>query len=67
MAHLMKEYEFIAVMNRSGKKFSHSIRNLDSYFIPKKPQNISFDYLEKLGRGIGYTKYAINYVFRRVK
>lgn len=67
MAHLMDEYEFIAVMNRSGKKFSHSTKNLESYFIPKKSQDISFDYLEKLGKGIGYTKYATNYVFRRVK
>ena len=67
MAHLMDEYEFIAVMNCSGKNFSHSTKNLDSYFIPKKSQDISFDYLEKLGRGIGYTKYATDYVFQRVK
>ncbi len=67
MAHLMEEFEFIAVMNRRGKKFSHSTKNLDSYFIPKKPQEISFEYLEKLGKGIGYTKYATDYVFRRIK
>ena len=67
MAHLMDEFEFIAVMNRSGNKFSHSTKNLDCYFIPKKSQDITFDYLEKLGRGIGYTKYATDYVFQRVK
>ncbi len=65
MASLLPEYEFIAVMNRTGPKFSHSTRNLETYFIPKKPQTITIDSMEKLGKGIPYTKYVSNYVFRK--
>ncbi|MBD3353800.1 MAG: hypothetical protein GF364_20125 [Candidatus Lokiarchaeota archaeon] len=67
MANYLPEYDFIAVMNRRKTHFSHSTKNLDAYFIPKKPHEISEDYLEQIGKGIGYTKYATDYVFRRLK
>ncbi|MHA1584850.1 MAG: hypothetical protein ACTSVU_01215 [Promethearchaeota archaeon] len=67
MASILPEYKFIAVINRYGKKFTHSTKNLDSYFIPKKPKEITEKSLGKRGRGIGYTKYATDYVFRRIK
>lgn len=67
MANLLPEYKFIAVMRRgSDAKFSHSSRNLDSYFIPKKPQEITLKKLEKRGKGFAYTKYVSNYVFRKI-
>lgn len=67
MASIFPEYAFIAIINRRGNNFSHSTKNLDSYFIPKKAQEITEEGLEKRGRGIGYTKNAADYVFRRIQ
>ena len=66
MVNLLPEYKLIAIIKRRGKKFSHSQRNLESYFIPKKKQEISIEKIKKLGKGIPYTKYVSNYVFRKI-
>ncbi|TFG06255.1 MAG: class I SAM-dependent methyltransferase [Promethearchaeota archaeon] len=65
MASLSPCYEFIAVINKRGKKYTHSTRNLDQYFIPKKKNEITEAYLEKHRHGVGYTKTATDYIFKR--
>jgi hypothetical protein len=65
MASISPNYEFIAVINKRGNKFSHSIKNLDQYFIPKKNIEITVEFMESHQRGVGYTKTATNYVFKR--
>lgn len=69
MAHLDKDFEFVGVYNRkTDKKFTISDKNLKSYFIPKKKGiNISKAYLEKIQRGIGYTKTPSGYIFKKIK
>lgn len=67
MASLDKNYAFIGVLQRkSDTRYTFSDSNLDSYFIPKKPMAITKQYLERIQRGIGYTKSATAYVFRKV-
>jgi len=67
MASIDNDYELIAVVNRSKGKHRLKDKNLDSYFIPKSTVKITKEYLEKIQKGIGYTKSASGYVFRRIK
>ena len=66
MASIDTDYEFIGVLNKRQNKYTLSLRNLDSYFIPKKPREITREYLEKIKRGVGYTKSPSAYLFRRI-
>jgi hypothetical protein len=66
MASLDDNYALVAIANQRGGKYRLSERDLDAYFIPKAHTTITREYLEELGRGIGYTKSASSYVFRRV-
>ena len=66
MASIDTDYEFIGVLNKRRNKYSFSEKNLDSYFIPKKPRKITREYLKKIKRGIGYTKSPSAYLFRRI-
>ncbi len=65
MASISPDYEFSAVINKRDKKFTLSTRNLEEYFIPKKKIEITEEFLEKYMRGVGYTKTATDYVFKR--
>jgi hypothetical protein len=67
MASIDQDYEFIAVVQKSKGKHRISKKNLDTYFIPKKPVEITKDYLEQLQKGIGYQKTASSYLFRRTQ
>lgn len=66
MASILPEYQLIAIVNKRNNKYFLSTNDLSSYFIPKKELQITEKYLEKIGRGVGYTKSASNYVFRRI-
>ncbi len=66
MAFIDADYEFIAVVYVKGGKYHITNKNLESYFIPKKNIEVTKEYLEKLGKGLGYTKTANSYIFRRV-
>jgi len=66
MASIDDDYTLIAVVNRRRGKHRLSERNLDAYFIPKAEVEVTREYLQELGCGIGYTKSASSYIFRRV-
>ena len=67
MAFLDKDYRFIGVFNkRSGNKYTFSNKNLNTYFIPKKPREITREYFLKTQKGIGYTKSPASYLFTKV-
>ena len=66
MASISPDYEFIAVINKRGNNFTLSTQNLEKYFIPKKDIKISEQFLEKHQHGVGYTKTATNYIFKRI-
>ena len=67
MAFLDDDYEFVAAVMRRDGRHRISERNLDAYFVPKKPIQITKAYLERTQKGIGYQKTASSYLFRRVK
>jgi hypothetical protein len=66
MASIDCDYKLIGVLNKRSNSYHLSNKDLESYFVPKKPLNISKEYIEKIGRGIGYTKSPATYLFSRI-
>ncbi|WP_135611636.1 hypothetical protein [Methanococcoides sp. AM1] len=66
VAFIDDDYEFIAAIYVKSGRHHITDRNLGSYFVPKKQIKITKEYLEELGKGIGYTKTANSYIFRRI-
>lgn len=66
MASIDDDYEFIAAVYVMNGKYNITDGNLESYFIPKKQIKVTKEYLEELGKGVGYTKTANSYIFKRV-
>ena len=67
MASIDDDYELIATYHRKKDAYVISERNLNAYFVPKSDIEVTRAYLEKIQRGIGYTKTASGYIFRRVQ
>jgi hypothetical protein len=67
MAFLDPDYTLTAVIHRRNGRYSLSTNNLDSYFIPKKPIEITKAYLEERQKGIAYAKTAASYLFQRTR
>ncbi|GAB4328167.1 MAG: hypothetical protein Kow0069_35320 [Promethearchaeota archaeon] len=67
-AALDPSFELVAVVRRRSGEFSFSTEQLESYFEPKRPgERITKECLERLGRGVAYTKSATAYAFRKRK
>lgn len=67
LAHLDKDYELISVVNHTKGKWCISEKDLDQYFMPKKGKHPLRKELRTSMRGVGYTKTATNYLFRRAR
>lgn len=67
MAFIDPDYEFIGAILRNKGKHRISENGLETYFIPKKPVEVSKEYLEQIQKSIAYQKTASSYLFRRVK
>jgi hypothetical protein len=65
MAALDDDFVCVGVVLKQGSSYRVSEQNLSAYFIPKKPIDVTVAYLEQLQKGIGYTKTASSYLFRR--
>jgi hypothetical protein len=66
MASIDRDYALIGVIIRRSGNHRISEKNLDTYFIPKMPINNIREVLEKTQKGIGYTRTASSYLFRRI-
>ncbi len=66
MAHVDPEYELIAVVNHTKDTWRISTSDLDSYFTPKKGLHPTKSEIQASMKGIGYTKVANNYIFKKV-
>ena len=65
MAHLDDDFIFFGVINYQNKKYYLKTENLDKFFIPKKNITVTKELLEKTNRGVGYTKPANYYLFKK--
>lgn len=67
IAFLDDDFEFIAAIYKSNGQYRLTEKNLDKYFIPKKPElEISKEYIKKINRGVGFTKTSSAYVFKKI-
>jgi hypothetical protein len=66
MASIDPDYELVtAIKHRSGR-YRLVYKDLDAYFVPKSEVEVAPELLRSTGRGIGYTKTAAAYLFRRL-
>ncbi len=63
MASIDRDFELVGVFIRRDGQYKFSTSNLEKYFTPKKSIEVSEEYLLSIGRGIGYTRTASNYLF----
>lgn len=67
LAAIDDDYQLIGAVLKSNARHRVSEKNLSKYFVPKKDLEISAATLERIQKGIGYTKTASSYLFRRVR
>ncbi len=67
MASIDPRYKLTGVVVSSSGNYRVGSANLDTYLVPKKPVDVTAEMLHKLGRGIGYTKSPLAYLYRRVR
>ena len=65
MAYLDEDFDLYGVIDYQNKKYYLKSDKLDEYFIPKKNIIVTKELLEKTNRGVGYTKSANYYLFRK--
>ncbi|VDA99574.1 hypothetical protein S1OALGB6SA_644 [Olavius algarvensis spirochete endosymbiont] len=61
------DYELIGVIQGRGDRLRVVEEKLDAYFKPKKQTVVTEELLRKANRGIGYTKTAPAYLFKRAR
>ncbi len=65
LASIDPRYELAGVVLADQGDYRVTAAHLDSYLIPKKPIEVTRELIERTNRGIGYTKPAFAYLFRR--
>ena len=65
MASIDDRYQLSGVITSHNGGYQVRTDNLDSYLVPKKPVEVTVEFLHRSGRGIGYTKSAFAYLFTR--
>ena len=63
MASIDPRYRLGAVVDAGSGTYTVSDRDLDSYLIPKRPTEITPQFLHQTGRGIAYTRSPSAYLF----
>jgi len=67
MASIDSRYELSGVIVSRAGGYTVRKTGLDKYLAPKKPIEITPEYLHKHGRGIGYTRSVFAYLFERIQ
>lgn len=65
LAAIDSDYQLIAVFSVRDGKYQIRETNLDQYFVPKSPIQVTKEYLEKLQKGISYKKTGSAYLFQK--
>ena len=66
MASIDPRYELSGVVEARSGGYRVRTGDLDAFLVPKKPVDLTPEFLHGLGRGIAYTKPAFAYLFTRV-
>ncbi|MEE4193783.1 MAG: hypothetical protein V2J07_01165 [Anaerolineae bacterium] len=65
IAALDTELSFIGAITQKSGKYTLREDKLEEYFIPKKPDTFTEAHIRQTGKGIGFTKTAFMYLFRK--
>ncbi len=65
IAALDPDLTFIGAIHQRSGKFLLKEDNLEEYFIAKKPEKFTEEYIRTSGKGVGFTKTAFMYLFRK--
>ena len=66
MASIDPRYELAGVVTTRKGGYEIATAGLDTYLVPKKPQDITVEGLHASGCGVAYTKSPFAYLFTRV-
>ena len=66
LAALDDRYELVAAIAATSAGYRARTDALDRYLVPKRSSPVTSDEIRSTGRGVGYTKQAAAYLFRRV-
>ena len=66
LASIDPDYMIIGAVHGRGDRLRVTEEGLEDYFKPKKDTRVTEELLRKLNRGVGYTKTAAAYLFRKV-
>ena len=66
MASIDPRYRLHAVVTSRSVSYAVDARNLDTYLVPKRDEEVTRESLHASGRGIAYTKAPFAYLFERV-
>ena len=65
IAALDPELSFVGAIDHRSGLFRLDEHNLEEYFIPKHPEKFTEEKIRKSGKGVGFTKTAFVYLFRK--
>lgn len=65
MASIDPRYELVGVVTSGSGTYRVIEDGLDRYLVPKRPLEITREYLHEWGRGVAYTRSAFAYLFRK--
>jgi hypothetical protein len=65
IAALDPDLTFIGAVTQGNGIFKLREDNLEDYFIPKKPEKFTEEKIRESGKGVGFTKTAFMYLFRK--
>ncbi len=67
MASIDERYRLSAVVQSRSDDYVVSSSDLDRYLVPKRPVEVTPEYLHERGRGIAYTTSPFAYLFERAR
>lgn len=67
MASIDPRYELTGTVISSDGAYRINTDHLETYLVPKRPQEITVQSLRDSGRGVGYTRSPFAYLFTRVR
>lgn len=65
LASIDDRFELAAVVESRGSDYRIRTHDLEGFMVPKKPVELTREYLHEIGRGIAYTRSPFAYVFER--
>jgi hypothetical protein len=67
MASIDDRYRLIAVVKARSGAYQVSEDHLENHLVPRKPVEVTPEFLHKRGRGIAYVTAPFAYLFERVR